>query len=371
METDRPPFRADHVGSLLRPEKLMQAQSAFAKGAISEAVLKDVREESIREAVKRQEDLGLKSITDGEFNRIAWQSDFLSRFDNAEIVPSKITIAFHTAEGSIPGKPPSLAVTGKLSRPEKGIFVEDFAFLKTVTKETPKITIPSPSTMHFRGGRAAIDKTAYPNIDDFFSDLARVYAEEIDALGKKGCTYLQLDEVNMAYLCDDRLREQARLMGEDPNALPATYAKLINTTIANRPKSMRAGLHLCRGNSSGAWMAEGGYEPVAEILFTQIEADFYFLEYDSDRAGGFEPLRFLPKNRTAVLGLVTTKSGKMESKDELKRRIDQAAKFVPLEQLALSPQCGFSPSVTGRAMTEDEQWAKLKLIVETSREVWG
>jgi 5-methyltetrahydropteroyltriglutamate--homocysteine methyltransferase len=225
--------------------------------------------------------------------------------------------------------------------------------------------------MHFRGGREAIDKKAYPDIEEFFADLSRVYAEEINALGEAGCTYLQLDEVNMAYLCDDRLREQSRMLGEDPNALPRTYANVINAAIAKRPKTMRAGLHLCRGNSAGAWVAEGGYEPVAEVLFTQINADFYFLEYDSRRAGDFAPLRFLPKNKIAVIGVMTTKNGTLESKDAIKQRIEDAEKYVALDQLCLSPQCGFSPSVEGKAMTEDEQWAKLARVVEVAREVWG
>lgn len=371
MERDLPPFRADHVGSLMRPERLVRAQQDHAKKTISDAALRTIREDCIREVVKRQEDIGLNSITDGEFNRLAWQRDFLAKIGHAELVPSKISIAFRTEDGAVERKPPSYAVTGTLSYPQGGIFVEDFRFLKSVVRHTPKITLPSPSILHFRGGREAIDRNAYPDIEKFFTDLAGIYRAEIDALAKAGSTYVQLDEVNMAYLCDDRLREQVRTMGEDPNALPQTYARLINDTVSKRPANMRAGLHLCRGNAAGAWMAEGGYEPVAEILFNSMNVDFYFLEYDSDRAGGFEPLRFLPRNKIAVLGLVTSKNGKLESKDDLKRRIDEAAKFAPLEQLCLSPQCGFASVVEGGTMTEAQQWAKLSLITETAREVWG
>ncbi|MGH7000105.1 MAG: 5-methyltetrahydropteroyltriglutamate--homocysteine S-methyltransferase, partial [Stellaceae bacterium] len=264
----------------------------------------------------------------------------------------------------------ALAVTGKLSRP-KPIFVDHFKFLKSVAKVTPKLTIPSPSILHFRGGREAIDRAAYPDLAGFYVDLARVYSEEVRDLAAAGCRYLQIDEVNFAYLCDPKLRDQVRALGEDPDALPHTYAKLINGAIAGRPKDMAVCMHLCRGNFEGAWIAEGGYEPIAEALFNAIDVDGYFLEYDTERAGGFGPLRFLPKGKIAVLGLVTTKLPRLESKNDLKRRIDEAAKYVPLDQLALSPQCGFASGERGNKLTVADEIAKLTLVVETAREVWG
>jgi 5-methyltetrahydropteroyltriglutamate--homocysteine methyltransferase len=247
----------------------------------------------------------------------------------------------------------------------------DFAFLKAAARRTPKVTIPSPSVMHFRGGRAAIDAKTYPEIAEFYADLARVYSEEVADLGRLGCTYLQIDEVNLAYLCDPKLQEQVRGIGEDPRTLPRTYARLINGAIATRPAEMTVCMHLCRGNFQSAWVAEGGYDPVAEVLFNEIDVEGYFLEYDSPRAGGFAPLRFLPKGKTVVLGLVTTKSGALEGKDALKRRIDEAAKYTPLDQLALSPQCGFSSTVEGNKVTLDDEIAKLRLVAEVAREVWG
>ena len=365
----KPPFRADHVGSLIRPEKLLAAREEAESGG-DRAALKRTQEQAIREVVAMQEDIGQQLATDGEYKRGAWHRDFLLRFDNVRLIPSKIAVRFHSAEGTREQAPPSWQVAGKLSRP-KPIFVEDFRYLASVAQATPKITIPSPTIMHFRGGREAIDEKAYPDMAAFYSDLARVYAEEIADLAAVGCRYLQIDEVNLAYLCDPALRAQVSNIGEDPASLPQTYAKLLNDTIAGRPADMTVCMHLCRGNYAGAWVAEGGYEPVAELLFNAINVDGYFLEYDSERAGGFEPLRFLPKGKTAVLGLVTTKSAKLESKDELKRRIDQAARFAPLEQLALSPQCGFESGIGGNTMTIEQEAAKLRLIVETAQEVWG
>jgi 5-methyltetrahydropteroyltriglutamate--homocysteine methyltransferase len=332
--------------------------------------LRRIQEGAIREVVRLQEEIGLRSITDGEYNRGFWQRDFLLKLANVTEGQSRIAVRFHTADGVRERAPASLVVTGKLSRPH-GIFVGDFAFLKSVTKETPKVTVPSPSVLHFRGGRNAVDAEAYPDIAEFYADLAAVYRAEIADLAAAGCRYLQIDEVNLAYLCDPNLRREVAGFGEDPDALPATYARLLNDAIAGRPEDMVVAMHLCRGNFAGAWVAEGGYEPVAELLFNQINADAYFLEYDSPRAGGFEPLRFLPKGKTAVLGLVTTKSPKLESKDDLKRRIDSAAKFAPIDQLALSPQCGFSSGIGGETMTEADEIAKLRLIVETAQEVWG
>jgi 5-methyltetrahydropteroyltriglutamate--homocysteine methyltransferase len=367
----RPPFRADQVGSLIRPQELISAREAASRNEISPDTLRAVQESAIRDVVRLQEEIGLKSVTDGEFNRGTWQTDFLVKFENVKPIASKFTVRFHNEKGESEGKPHTMQVAGKLARP-RGIFVDDFRFLKSVARQTPKITMPSPSVLHFRGGREAIDTRAYPDLADFYRDLARVYREEIADLAAAGCRYLQLDEVNFAYLCDPALRADVqRNIGEDPESLPRTYARLINDAISGRPKDMAVCMHVCRGNFAGNWMAEGGYDPVAEVLFNEIDVDGYFLEYDTARAGGFEPLRFLPKGKTVVLGLVTTKKGALESKDELKRRIDEAAKFAPLEQLALSPQCGFSSGIGGNTMGVQEQVAKLRRVVEVAHEVWG
>jgi 5-methyltetrahydropteroyltriglutamate--homocysteine methyltransferase len=365
----KPPFRADHVGSLIRPPELIAAREEAESGG-DRAQLERIQQQAIRDVVAMQEEIGLQLATDGEYNRGAWHRDFLLRFTNVKLIPSKISVRFHTTEGTSERTPPSWQVAGKLARP-RPIFVNDFRYLASVTRVTPKITIPSPTVMHFRGGRDAIDSDAYPDMAAFYADLAQAYAQEIADLAAAGCRYLQLDEVNLAYLCDPALRAQVSNIGEDPASLPRTYAKLLNETIAGRPADMTVCMHLCRGNFAGAWVAEGGYEPVAELLFNAIDVDGYFLEYDSERAGGFEPLRFLPKGKIAVLGLVTTKSPQLESKDELKRRIDQAARYAPLEQLALSPQCGFESGVGGSTMTMAQQAAKLRLITETARDVWG
>lgn len=370
-EPTQPPFRADHVGSLIRTEELITAREKHAAGEIDDEELREVRQRAIREVVALQEGVGLKSVTDGEYNRGSWHSDFLLRFENVEPYQARFTTTFHNEQGSAEGKPHAMRVVGKLARP-KPIFVDDFKFLKSVTTEMPKITIPSPSILHFRGGREAIDTTAYPDIEEFYADLASVYAEEIGDLIDAGCRYLQIDETNFAYLCDPKLRLQVQTnIGEDPDQLPHVYAKLINSAIAGRPDDMAVCMHVCRGNFAGRWMAEGGYETVAEVLFNEINVDGYFLEYDSERAGGFEPLRLLPKGKRVALGLVTTKRGLMESKDELKRRIDEAAKFVDIDQLALSPQCGFSSGIGGNTMGIEEEKAKLRLVVEVAAEVWG
>jgi 5-methyltetrahydropteroyltriglutamate--homocysteine methyltransferase len=366
-----PPFRADQVGSLIRPQALIDARAAKDKGEISSEELLGIQQAAIRDVVKRQEEIGLKSITDGEFNRGTWQTDFLLKFENVKLGEALFTIHFHNEKGSIGGKPHAVNVVGKLKRSQP-MFVDDFKFLKSVAQQTPKITIPSPSVMHFRGGRHVVSEEAYPDMAEFLDDLAKAYSEEVSDLAAAGCRYLQLDEVNFAYLCDATLREQVRAnIGEDPDKLPAVYASLINKSIASRPKDMVVCLHICRGNFKGNWMAEGGYDPVAEVLFNEIQADGYFLEYDTARAGGFEPLRFLPKGKTAVLGLLTTKKGELESKDELKRRIEEASRFAPIEQLALSPQCGFASGVAGATMTEEQEFAKLRLVVEVAEEVWG
>lgn len=368
---DGPPFRADHVGSFIRPPELVAAREQFAKGQIDASELRIVRESAIRDVVARQEEAGLRSITDGEFNRGSWQTDFLLRFANVEQCEARFTTTFHNEQGSAKGKPSGMRIVGPLSRPGP-IFVEDFRFLKSVVSQTAKITIPSPSILHFRGGRDAIDPVAYPDLGEFYADLARAYREEIADLARVGCRYLQIDETNFAYLCDATLRREVQTnIGEDPDRLPHVYAELINSALADIPSDMTTCIHVCRGNFAGKWMAEGGYEPVAEVLFNAINVDAYFLEYDSARAGGFEPLRFLPKNKRAVLGLVTTKRGVLESADELKRQIEQASRFADLDRLCLSPQCGFSSGIGGNAMDVDEQWRKLRLVVEVARDVWG
>jgi 5-methyltetrahydropteroyltriglutamate--homocysteine methyltransferase len=369
-----PPYRADHVGSLLRPRKLIDARAARKRGDITAEQLRAAEDEAIREAVKLQEDVGMQSATDGEFRRDSWHIDFLEQFANVAVIPSKIKARFQSEQGPVEYSPPTLQVTGKLGRPHP-IFVDHFKFVQRVAQEnkkvTPKMTIPSPSNMHFRGGRAAIDRQAYPDMAEFYSDLARVYSEEVRDLAAAGCRYLQIDEVYIAYLCDPALREQVAALGENPQTLPHTYVAMINGAVAGRPTDMTVCMHLCRGNNQSGWVASGGYEPVAEVLFNEADVSGYFLEYDSERAGGFEPLRFVPKGKTVVLGLVTSKKGALESKDAIKRRIDEASKYCPLDQLALSTQCGFSSTVAGNKLTIDEQSAKLRLVVEVAREVWG
>ena len=364
-----PPFRADHVGSFLRPPELLEARAQFKQGDISKPQLRAAEDAAIRDIVRFQEDLGLRGITDGEFRRTYFHIDFLEQLEGVE-TRGGIATSFHSATGEVNFAPPVMHVTGKL-RHVRPIQVADFAFLRSVTKRVPKVTIPSPTMLHFRGGRNAISREAYPDMEAFYDDVAACYRDELRQLGAAGCTYLQLDDTNLAYLCDPRMREGARQRGDDPNELPRRYAKLINAAIADRPKGMTVCTHLCRGNFKSAWVAEGGYEPVAEVLFNELAVDGYFLEYDDERSGDFSPLRFVPKGKIVVLGLVTTKVGQLESKDDLKRRIDEAARYVPLGQLALSPQCGFSSTVHGNEIARESQAAKLRLVVETAREVWG
>ena len=364
-----PPFRADHVGSFLRPKFLLDAREQFRTGAIDAKKLRAVEDEAIRGIVKFQEDLGLRGITDGEFRRTYFHIDFLTQLEGVE-TKGGIHVKFHSAKGEVDFEPPVMQVTGKV-RHTKTIQRADFEFLRSVTTHTPKVTIPSPTMLHFRGGRSAISREAYPDLEAFYADVAAGYADELKSLGAAGCTYVQLDDTNLAYLCDDKMREGARARGDDPNELPRRYAKLINAAIAGRPAGMTVCVHLCRGNFKSAWAAEGGYEPVAEVLFNELAVDGYFLEYDDARSGDFAPLRHVPKGKTVVLGLVSTKVGELESKDSLKRRIDAAAKFAPLEQMCLSPQCGFSSTVHGNEIAVESQASKLRLIIETAREVWG
>jgi 5-methyltetrahydropteroyltriglutamate--homocysteine methyltransferase len=369
-ERSRPPFRADHVGSFLRPPALLAARADHARGILNASELRQREDQAIRQIVRQQEDLGFEAVTDGEFRRTYFHLDFLRHFANVSIGEAKLAARFRTADGVLEMHPPALLVVGKIGRASP-IFVDDFKFTQSVTRNTAKLTIPSPSAMHFRGGRAAIDTAIYPDIEEFYADVGKAYSDEIRDLGAAGCTYLQLDEVNLAYLCDLALHAQVRAVGEDPASLPRAYARLINAAVAGRPSTMTVCMHLCRGNFRSGWVAEGGYEPVADLLFNEIAVDGYFLEYDTERAGNFEPLRFVPKGKTIVLGLVSTKTAMLESKDELKRRIEQASRYVALDQLALSPQCGFASTVEGNKLTADEQFAKLRLVVEVAREVWG
>jgi 5-methyltetrahydropteroyltriglutamate--homocysteine methyltransferase len=367
MQRTTPPFRADHVGSLLRTAPLKQARAQRERGEIPAEQLKSVEDQEIEKIIRRQEDIGLKAVTDGEFRRAFWNYDFLGALDGVEAYLGERKIKF---QGPNP-KPMMLRVTGKLGTFSSHPMLEHFKFVKDHSRVTPKMTIPSPSSLHFRYGRDAIPGAIYPDMEDFYADLGRTYAKAVRAFADQGCRYLQLDEVNLAYLCDPKLRAQVSERGEDPAQLPAAYARLINGAIADIPPDMTIAMHLCRGNFQSTFVASGGYEPVAEVLFNAINVHGYFMEYDSDRAGGFEPLRFVPKGKTVVLGLVTSKSGRLESKDEIRRRIDEAAKFVPLDQLCLSPQCGFASTEEGNILAEDEQWAKLKMIVEIAEGVWG
>jgi 5-methyltetrahydropteroyltriglutamate--homocysteine methyltransferase len=364
-----PPFRADHVGSLLRPRGLKEARERFEHNEIGEDDLRAAEDEAIREVVRKQESIGLQGITDGEYRRTFFHVDFLQRLQGVA-VSGGIATKFHTREGDIDFAPPRITVVGKL-RHVRDIQTADFRYLKSVTTKTPKVTIPSPTMVHFRGGRKGIDIHAYPDLDEFFEDLAQVYRDEVASLYAAGCRYIQFDDTNLAYLCDPELRAQAKERGDDPNDLPYSYAALINAVIDRRASDLTVAVHLCRGNFKSAWVAEGGYEPVADALFNALHVDAYFPEYDDARSGTFEPLRFVPKDKTVVLGLVTTKSPALESVADIVRRIDEAARHVPLEHLCLSPQCGFASTVHGNQITEADQWAKLERILEVTRQVWG
>jgi len=368
-----PPFRADHVGSLLRPEPLLAARAEYEKGWITAATLRDVEDDCIRRAADMQAELGLKGLTDGEFRRGSWHMDFLYQIGGVAKTDRLLNIQFKNEAGTLEFSPAAHRVAGKLTL-DKTIFGEDFAYLKSVAPAgtTPKLTIPSPSMLHYRGGRAAIDAVAYPEMEAFWHDLAEVYAKEIAGLAALGCTYLQLDDTSLAYLNDPAQRAYVDSIGGDGATQHLTNIRLINQALAGKPAGMTVCTHMCRGNFRSSWMAEGGYDHVADALFGELAVDGFFLEYDDARSGGFAPLRFVPKGpKKVVLGLVTTKRADLESKDALKRRIDEAAKYVPLEQLCLSPQCGFSSTVDGNALSIEEEKAKLRLVVEVAREVWG
>jgi len=368
MSKRNPPFRADHVGSLLRPPALLAARAQFYDGTITRAELRQIEDEQITIAVKKQEALGLRSITDGEFRRAFFHLDFLEQLDGVTV--SGAIAASSDAQSKVGFTPPKLSVTGKL-RHRRTIQVADFNYLKSQVSQTPKICIPSPTMVHFRGGRAAIDITAYPDMEHFFADLAQCYRDEINALYAAGCRYLQLDDTNLAYLCDPKMRAGALERGDDPNELPRTYAALINAVITDRPADLTVCIHLCRGNFRSTWFAEGSYEPVAEVLFNDLQVDGYFLEYDDERSGDFAPLRFVPPTKTVVLGLVTSKVGQLENPRDLIQRVEDAARYVPLANLCLSPQGGFSSTVHGNEITEDDQWRKLNLVVQTAQTIWG
>jgi 5-methyltetrahydropteroyltriglutamate--homocysteine methyltransferase len=365
------PFRADHVGSLLRPPRLTVAREDHAAGRLTDEELREVEDQAIREVVRQQEEIGLRAATDGEFRRTTWHMDFIDSLGGITHADERITVQFHNDDGTIEWQPTAMRVSGRVTLNEP-IFADHFRFLQScVTTATPKLTIPSPSMLHYRGGRASIDEAVYPDLDAFWSDVTSAYADEVRALGDIGCTYLQFDDTSLAYLNDPAQRDFVTRMGGDPEHLHEDYIRHINEALASRPEGMSVTAHLCRGNFQSSWVAQGGYDYIAEALFNDLEVDGLFLEYDDARSGGFEPLRFLPAGKVVVLGLVTTKRGELESKDELKRRIEDAARYVDLDQLCLSGQCGFSSTVEGNALTHEQQWAKLRLIVETAEEVWG
>jgi 5-methyltetrahydropteroyltriglutamate--homocysteine methyltransferase len=365
----KPPFRADHVGSLLRTSAVKEYRLRWKKGEIPAEELREIENLAIAETVKKLESTGMKSITDGEFRRDYFHLDFLKELAGVSVTGG--IDANPNAKVAEDGfTPPKLSVTGKLEH-VKDIQVADYQFLKSVVSQTPKVSIPSPTMVHFRGGRKSIDINSYPDMDMFFHDLANAYKQEIDHLYKAGLRYLQLDDTNLAYLCDPKMRAAAVERGEDPNELPKTYAALINSVIDNRPSDLTVGIHLCRGNYRSTWFAEGGYEPVAEILFNSINVDAYFLEYDDERSGDFAPLRFVPKDKMVVLGIISSKLKELEKVDDMAKRIDEAAKYMPLEQMCVSPQCGFSSTHHGNDLSHDDQWRKMELVVNTAIKVWG
>jgi len=368
---NRPPFRADHVGSFLRPERLAAMRQRFADGDCGAEELRAVEDECIREVVKKQEDVGLQGITDGEFRRTYFHVDFLEKLDGVDVTYGEFKTAFRRDDGTEVGfRPPTMHVTGKI-RHARSIQSDDFSFLKAAVTRTPKVCIPAPSMLHFRGGRQAISQDAYPDLEAFYDDLAAAYRQEVAGLAALGCRYLQMDDTNLAYLCDPEIRQTTIDRGDDPDELTRLYCRMVNDSIGQRPHDMVISVHLCRGNFKSAWVAQGGYEPVAEILFNEMAIDGFFLEYDDERSGDFAPLRFMPKDKTVVLGLMSSKRPEVEDADALKTRIDEAAQYVPLEQCALSHQCGFSSTAHGNEIGQDDQWKKLARCVEVANQVWG
>ncbi len=369
---ETPPFRADHVGSLLRPPELLEAREQHAAGQIDDAALRAAEDEAIRGAVELQRDVGLRTATDGEFRRASWHMDFIYSLDGISKAPGDLKVQFHNEQGDIEFTPAAMRVDGRLGVSET-IFGDAFEFLKSCVSDAqrPKLTIPSPSMVHYRGGRASIDESLYPDMDAFWGDLTAAYREQVRRLGELGCTYLQFDDTSLAYLNDPRQREYVREIGGDAEHQHEAYIGHINEALAERPEGMAVTTHMCRGNFRSSWVAEGSYDFVAEALFNQLEVDGFFMEWDDTRSGGFEPLRFVPSGKVVVLGLVTTKRGDLEDRDLIKRRIDQASQYLDIEQLCLSPQCGFSSTVEGNTLTREQQEAKLRMIVEVAEEVWG
>jgi 5-methyltetrahydropteroyltriglutamate--homocysteine methyltransferase len=371
-ERTRPPFRAEHVGSLLRPRALLEARESHGAGRIDAAELRRIEDEAIREAVRMQEEVGLRSATDGEFRRASWHMDFIYQLDGINHEAGHIAVKFMNDGGEIEFTPAALHIESKLGI-SKTIFGEDFEFLRdTAQTAVPRLTIPSPSMVHYRGGKAAVDPDVYPELEEFWADLVGAYREQVRRLGELGCTYLQIDDTSLAYVNDPNQREYVASIGGDPERQHVEYIRHINEALADRPEGMSVATHACRGNFRSSWAAEGSWDFVAEALLNDLEVDGFFMEWDDERSGGFEPLRFLPKgDKQVVLGLVTTKRGELETRDDLLRRIEEASKYAPVEQLCLSPQCGFSSTVEGNALSEQEQWAKLRLVVEVAAEVWG
>lgn len=367
-----PPFRADHVGSLLRPPELLHAREDAGAERITADQLRAVEDDAIREAVRMQREIGLRAVTDGEFRRTSWHMDFIYALEGISTADDKVKVSFHNEQGDIEFMAAALHVDGKVGVSET-IFGDAFSFLKECADgAVPKLTIPSPSMVHYRGGRAAIDESVYPDLDGFWSDLTAAYRDEVRCLGELGCTYLQLDDTSLAYLNDPEQRRYVASIGGDPDGQHVEYIRHINEALRDRPEGMSVTTHMCRGNFRSSWVAEGGYEHVAEALFHELDVDGYFMEWDDERSGSFEPLRLVPPGpKQVVLGLVTTKRGGLESKDELKRRIDEASRYVAIDQLCLSPQCGFSSTVEGNVLSREEQRAKLALIVEVADDVWG
>jgi 5-methyltetrahydropteroyltriglutamate--homocysteine methyltransferase len=371
MPRHTPPYRADHVGSLLRPERLLKAREEHAAGSVSDDELKQVEDDSIRDVVRMQEEVGLQSATDGEFRRASWHMDFIYELEGVSKAEDDLVVHFHSADGDIDYTPAALKVDGRIDL-HRPTFGDAFSFLaETATTATPKLTIPSPSMVHYRGGAAAIDPAVYPEPDEFWTDLTSAYAKQVQMVHDLGCRYLQFDDTSLAYLNDPNQRAMMSERGEDSEHLHESYIRHINEALANRPDGITITTHMCRGNFRSSWVAEGGYDFVAEALFGELGVDGFFLEYDDARSGGFEPLRFVPPGKMVVLGLVTTKRGELEDADELKRRIEEASQYVDVDQLCLSPQCGFSSTAEGNNVTYDEQVAKLRRIVEVAEEVWG
>ena len=371
-QRDRPPFRADHVGSLLRPPELLRAREDHAAGRIDDEELRAIEDNAIRDVVRLQRDVGLRTATDGEFRRASWHMDFIYSLDGVRKAPGNLTVQFHNEQGDLEFTPAAMLIDGKLGVSET-IFGDAFRFLQSCAdgEQTPKLTIPSPSMVHYRGGRACIDESIYPDMDSFWSDLVAAYREQVRRVGELGCTYLQFDDTSLAYLNDPKQRDYMREIGGDAEHQHEAYIGHINEALADRPDGMSVTTHMCRGNFRSSWVAEGGYDFVAEALFSDLAVDGFFMEWDDSRSGGFEPLRFLPKGKVVVLGLVTSKRGELEDRDVLMRRIEEASRYADLDQLCLSPQCGFSSTVEGNLLTREQQADKLRLIVEVADEVWN